>query len=125
MINTIGYGCLKYILAITLPEDDPEDNEPFLGDTPRTHILAFITEAQGAQGAEHTTDNDPEQIVTYTQPGQSFILDISSIKCVVGRVCTKGMQAAGEWAVLDHTQLFETNFQVDECGSDNEEGWEN
>ena len=89
---------------------------------PHTHILAFITEAQGAKRA---TDDDPKRIVTYTQPGRSFILDISSIKCVVSRVRTKGMRAAGEWAILDHTQLFETNFQVDERGSDDEEGWEN
>lgn len=118
MVDAIGYGRLDFILAITFPDDNK--GKRFLHNTPRVHILAHVTEAKDVKG------DGSKDVLTFTQFGRSFILDITSIKYVAGRVFTRGVRPVGEWAIIDRTQgLTRTDFQVDEHGSDDEEGWDN
>lgn len=106
MIDAVGYGRLDFILAITLPPDPRFDI-----DEPALHILAQITEAKGAEG-DASTD-----MVSYTQLGRTFILDVTAIKHVVGRVETRGVRPAGEWFIVDCSDnLSETVFQQEEPG---------
>ncbi|KAL5632974.1 hypothetical protein ACGC1H_003460 [Rhizoctonia solani] len=121
MVDAIGYGCLEFILAIRFPDTD--EAKDFLGDTPPFHILAHVAEAKGVEG------NGTERILTFTEFGRKFILDITSIKYLAGRVHTRGVKQGGEWAIVDRAErLANTNFQVDERGGeddDDDERWEN
>ncbi|KDN44017.1 hypothetical protein RSAG8_05749, partial [Rhizoctonia solani AG-8 WAC10335] len=125
MVDAIGYGHLNFILLINLAkdkadDDDNDDEDNFLHDTPPVHILAHVTEAKGVEG------DGSKEILTFTQFGWSFILNITSITHIAGRVFTRGVRPAGEWAIIDRTQgLEKTNFQVEEHGSSDEEGWDN
>ncbi|KAB5587951.1 Transposase family Tnp2 protein [Ceratobasidium theobromae] len=115
MIDAIGYGRLDFILAITLPR-----SQEFHIDIPTTHILAHITEAKDVEGDGAT------EILRFSHFGWSVVLNITSIKHVAGRVFTQGMRQMGEWAIVDRSEgVARTDFQVDEHGSDDEEGWEN
>ncbi|KEP45465.1 transposase family Tnp2 protein, partial [Rhizoctonia solani 123E] len=109
MVDAIGYGCLEFILAIRFPDTDKAKD--FLGDTPPFHILAHVAEAKGVEG------DGTERILTFTEFGRKFILDITSIKHLAGRVHTQGVRQGGEWAIVDRAErLANTNFQVDERG---------
>jgi hypothetical protein len=78
MVDAFGYGRLDFILALTLPA-----SQLFGLDTPELHVLAHITEAKDAKG------NAATDFVSFTQFGRSVILDVTSVKNVVGRVHTK------------------------------------
>ncbi|EUC59392.1 hypothetical protein RSOL_312290, partial [Rhizoctonia solani AG-3 Rhs1AP] len=60
-----------------------------------------------------------------------FILDITSIKHLAGRVHTRGVRQGGDWAIVDRAErLANTNFQVDKRGGEDkddedDERWEN
>ncbi|KAJ1300250.1 hypothetical protein OPQ81_005079 [Rhizoctonia solani] len=119
MVDAIGYRRLNCIFAITLP-DNTEEERDFLNDTPRFHVLENVTEAKDIQG------DGTQTILKFTELGRSFILDITSIKHIVGRVFTRGVRPAGEWAIVDRTQdVANTTFQMEEHGSDDEEDWNN
>jgi hypothetical protein len=108
--DTVGYGRLDFLLAITLPAD-----EYFGIDEPQTHVLAHITEAKDV-------DNDATMnLVTYREYGRSFILDVKNVENVCGRILTKGVVGRGEWAIIDRSAgVARTNFQVDEHESGDE-----
>ena len=105
MVPAVGYGRLDFILAITLPP-----NPRFDIDEPTLHILAQITEARDAEGDAST------EPVSYTELGRTFILDITAIEHVVGRMETRGMRPAGEWVIIDRSNNFSrTVFQEEEA----------
>ncbi|KAG8738887.1 hypothetical protein FRC10_006404 [Ceratobasidium sp. 414] len=104
LVPETGYGRLDFILAIMLPP-----NPRFNIDAPKVHILAHITEAKGTEG------NATTKLVSYTQLGRSFVLDITAVENVVGRVETKGGRLAGEWVIVDRSQgLCQTGFHPEE-----------
>ncbi|QRV73589.1 Transposase family tnp2 [Ceratobasidium sp. AG-Ba] len=110
MIKVFGYGRLDFILALTLPAA-PE----FGANEPQFHILAHITEAKDARG-----DASIERI-SYTKLGRSFVLDITSVKHVVGRVETRGEKAGREWVIVDRSEsLCPTVFHQEEEGFDDD-----
>jgi hypothetical protein len=91
MVKTVSYGCLHFLLVITLPAD-----KYFRIKEPQTHVLTHITEAKDM-------DNDAMMnLVTYWEYGQSFILDVKNIKNVCGQIFTKGVVGKGKWAIIDH-----------------------
>ncbi|QRV73327.1 Transposase family tnp2 [Ceratobasidium sp. AG-Ba] len=90
MVKRIGYGRLDFILAITLHPDPEFDIE-----SPQLHILAQITKAKDANR------DASAELVSYTKFGRTFILDVTSIKCAVGRVETKAVKRGGEWVIID------------------------
>ncbi|KAB5590246.1 hypothetical protein CTheo_6324 [Ceratobasidium theobromae] len=116
MIEVVGYGRLEFILAITFPVD-LEHNI----DAPTTHVLALITEAKDVEG------DATREMISFRKFGRSFVLDITSVKNVAGRVFTKAKRDAGEWVIIDRSgEICQTDFQVDEHGGeDDEEGWAN
>ncbi|KAF8697217.1 Transposase family tnp2, partial [Rhizoctonia solani] len=73
MVDAFGYGCLDFIIALTLPR-----SKKFKIDEPTLHILAHITEAKGAEG------NAATDFVSFTQFGCLIILDVTSVQRVVG-----------------------------------------
>ncbi|KAG8692847.1 hypothetical protein FRC08_009492 [Ceratobasidium sp. 394] len=92
MVLEIGYGRLDFILAISLPPD------PDFGvDRSQLHILAHLTEAKDAHGDAST------ELVSYSKLGRSFILDITTLDHVVGRVETRGKKPGGEWVIVDRS----------------------
>ncbi|QRV90471.1 hypothetical protein RhiJN_18489 [Ceratobasidium sp. AG-Ba] len=110
MIKVFGYGRLDFILALTLPAA-PE----FCVDEPQFHILAHINEAKGARG-----DASIEPI-SYTKLGQSFVLDITSVKRVVGRMETRGEKSGGERVIIDRSEsLCPTVFHQEEGFEDDD-----
>ena len=49
--------------------------------------------------------------MTYTKLGRSFVLDITAVKHVIGRVETRGVKPGGEWAIVDQSgSLVQTVF---------------
>ncbi|KAF8680434.1 hypothetical protein RHS04_04765 [Rhizoctonia solani] len=115
MIGVTGYGRLDFILAVTFPTD--QENEI---DAPTTHVLAHITEAKDVEG------DAAEERISFTKFGRSFVLDITSVKNVAGRVFTRATREAGEWVIIDRSGgICRTDFRVDEHDSDNEDGWAN
>jgi hypothetical protein len=104
MIDAFGYGRLDFILALTLPT-----SREFGIDSPQLHLLVQITEAKHAKGKAAT------ELVSFTQFDCSVILDVSSVKCVVGWVETKGVKESGEWYVIDRSpDMCETVFRPPE-----------
>lgn len=104
MVEGTGYGRLDFILAITLPP-----NPRFGIEFSRLHILAHITEAKGAVG------NALVELVSYTDPGRSFVLDIASVNCGVGRVRTESVQPNGERVIVDPSDILcQTAFHQEE-----------
>ncbi|KDN36253.1 hypothetical protein RSAG8_10941, partial [Rhizoctonia solani AG-8 WAC10335] len=104
MVDAYGYGRLDFIIALTLPA-----SRKFEINKPELHILAHITEAKGAEG------NAATEFVSFTQFGRSVILDVASVKCVVGRVFTKGVKPSGEWYLIDRgADMCETVFHPPE-----------
>ncbi|KAG8687528.1 hypothetical protein FRC09_013444 [Ceratobasidium sp. 395] len=93
------------ILALTLPQD------PRFGiEEPQLHILAHITEAKDVEGDART------ERASYTQLGRSFVLDITMIQRVVGRVETRGEKATGEWIIIDcNDELCPATFHTEEA----------
>ncbi|GAB1520630.1 hypothetical protein RhiTH_003712 [Rhizoctonia solani] len=115
MIGVTGYGRLDFILAVTFPTD--QENEI---DAPTTHVLAHITKAKDVEG------DAAEERISFTKFGRSFVLDITSVKNVAGRVFTRATREAGEWVIIDRSGgICRTDFRVDEHDSDNEDGWAN
>ncbi|KAF8725161.1 hypothetical protein RHS02_08353, partial [Rhizoctonia solani] len=101
MVEAFGYGRLDFIIALTLPP-----SRKFKLDDPKLHILAHVTEAKGAEGDART------EPVSFTQLGRSVILDVSSVKHVVGRVYTTGVKRSGEWYIIDRSSgVCETAFR--------------
>ncbi|CAE6439581.1 unnamed protein product, partial [Rhizoctonia solani] len=101
MVDAFGYGRLDFIIALTCPP-----NRRFNIEEPELHILAQITEAKGAEG------DAANEFVSFTQFGRSVILDVTSVLSVVGRVCTTGIKALGEWYIIDRSVgTCETVFQ--------------
>jgi hypothetical protein len=109
--DTVGYGRLDFVLAITLPAD-----EDFGIDEPQTHILVHITEVKDV-------DNDAAiELVTYRDYGRSFILDVKNVENVCGRIFTKGVVQRGEWAIIDRSVgVARMDFQVEEHDSGDED----
>ncbi|KAG8715649.1 hypothetical protein FRC11_001915 [Ceratobasidium sp. 423] len=93
----------------------------YTGDTPTIHILAHVTKAKGVEG------DGTKKILTFTEFGRSFMLNIISTKHVAGWVFTQGVQAAGEWAIIDYSSgLTKMDFQVGGGHDDGDnERWEN
>ncbi|QRV89401.1 hypothetical protein RhiJN_17419 [Ceratobasidium sp. AG-Ba] len=111
MVKVFGYSRLDFILALTLPAT-PE----FGVDEPQFHILAHITEAKDARG-----DVSIKRI-SYTKLGRSFVLDITSVKHVVGRVEPRGEKAGGEWVIIDRSEsLCPTVFHQEEEGFEDDD----
>ncbi|QRV96816.1 hypothetical protein RhiJN_24834 [Ceratobasidium sp. AG-Ba] len=104
MVKKIGYGQLDCILALALPP-----NPDFGVDSPQLHILAQITIAKDAEGDASV------ELVSYTHFGKTVILDITLIKCTVGRIKTKAKNRRGEWVIIDRDGLLcRTAFTQDE-----------
>ncbi|KAG8791326.1 hypothetical protein FRC12_009557 [Ceratobasidium sp. 428] len=78
-------------------------------ENPQLHILAHITEAEGAEGDE-TTEQVP-----FTKLDQWFVLDVSTIQHVVGRVEMRGMKALGERVIVDCGEALECGFHLEEA----------
>jgi hypothetical protein len=111
MVDAFGYGRLDFVLALTLPA-----SREFQIDQPTLHILAHITEAKDARG------NAATDFVSFTQFGRSVILDVTSVKSVVGRVETKGVKESGEWYIIDRSPaVCKTVFQPPEHAFDDED----
>ncbi|QRV84316.1 Transposase family tnp2 [Ceratobasidium sp. AG-Ba] len=87
MLDETGYGRLDFILAITLPA-----NPRFNIESPQLHVLAHITQAEGAIGDAST------QLVSYTKMGRSFVLDITSVEC---RGTSGDASKKAEWRMGD------------------------
>ncbi|CEL53970.1 hypothetical protein RSOLAG1IB_11502 [Rhizoctonia solani AG-1 IB] len=85
MVDVYAYGRLDFILAITLPT-----NQRFKIQDPKLHVLAHITEADGAEG------DAASELITFTKFGRSIVLDVSSVLSLAGRVFTRGVKATGE-----------------------------
>ncbi|KAG8688429.1 hypothetical protein FRC09_012912, partial [Ceratobasidium sp. 395] len=104
MYLATGYRRLDFVLALTLPAD------PRFGiEGPQLHIVAYITKAEDAEGDART------ECVFHTQLGQSFVLDITTIQRVVGRVETRGEKATGEWVKIDRNdELCSATFHPEE-----------
>ncbi|KAF8689566.1 hypothetical protein RHS03_09095, partial [Rhizoctonia solani] len=101
MVKAFGYGRLDFIIALTLPP-----SRKFKLDDPKLHILAHVTEAKGAEGDART------EPVSFTQLGRSVILNVSSVKHVVGQVYTTGVKRSGEWYIIDRSSgVCETAFR--------------
>ncbi|KAG8688743.1 hypothetical protein FRC08_011278, partial [Ceratobasidium sp. 394] len=83
-VRATGYGRLDFVLALVLPP-----NPDFNIQEPQLHILAHLTEAKDASG-DATTEH-----VSYMKLGRSFILDVTAIENVVGRVETRGETPSG------------------------------
>ncbi|KAF8595543.1 hypothetical protein BDV93DRAFT_456630, partial [Ceratobasidium sp. AG-I] len=92
MVPAVGYGRLDFILAITLPP-----NARFKIYEPTLHILAQITEGKDAEGDAST------ELVSYTELGRTFVLDITAVEHVVERIETWGMRPAGGWVIIDRS----------------------
>ena len=104
MVSVVGYGRLDFILALTLPP-----NPCFQINRPTLHILAQITEAKNAEGDALT------ELVSYIELGRTFILDITAVEHVVGRIETRGVRPAGEWVIVDRSaNISRTVFQEEE-----------
>ncbi|QRV73659.1 hypothetical protein RhiJN_01673 [Ceratobasidium sp. AG-Ba] len=104
MLDETGYGRLDFILAITLPTD-PRFNI----ESTQLHVLAHITQAKGA------IDDASTRLVSYTKMGRSFVLNITSIECAVGRVETRAKKPNGEWVTVDRSEgLCQTAFHQEE-----------
>ncbi|KAF8594035.1 hypothetical protein BDV93DRAFT_581255, partial [Ceratobasidium sp. AG-I] len=104
MVPAISYGRLDFILAITFTPD-----LCFAINEPALHILAQITEAKDAEGDAST------ELISYTELGRTFVLDIIAIEQVVGRVETQGVRPAGEWVIIDCSDnISRTVFQPEE-----------
>ncbi|CAE6422063.1 unnamed protein product [Rhizoctonia solani] len=104
MVDAFGYGRLDFVIALTLPA-----SKRFRLKEPKLHILAQITEAEGAEG------NAATEFVSFVKFGRSIILDVTSVKSVVGRVRTEGVKASGEWYIIDRNlDMRETVFQAPE-----------
>ncbi|QRV98449.1 Transposase family tnp2 [Ceratobasidium sp. AG-Ba] len=103
MVKKIGYGRLDCILALTLPP-----NADFGVASPQLHVLAQITVAKDAEGDASV------ELVSYTKFGKTIILDVTSIKCAVGRIETKAKNRRGEWVIIDRDDsLCRTAFTQD------------
>ncbi|QRV77209.1 Transposase family tnp2 [Ceratobasidium sp. AG-Ba] len=99
MVEVVGYGRLDFIAALVLPAD------PLFGIDERLHVLAHITEAKDAYG-----DATIER-VSYTKLGRSFVLDVTAVKHVVGRIETRGVKSGGGWVIIDRSgSLVQTVF---------------
>ncbi|KDN46698.1 hypothetical protein RSAG8_04078, partial [Rhizoctonia solani AG-8 WAC10335] len=91
------------------PSSPPDQGTMFEFNDRKQYILAHITKAKGAEG------NAAIDFVSFTQFGRSVILDIASVKCVVGRVFTKGVKPSGEWYLIDRgADMCETVFHPPE-----------
>jgi hypothetical protein len=112
MIDATGYGRLDFILALTLPASDHFEIEE-----PVTHVLAHITEAKDVEGDAAT------ELITFNEFGRSFILNITNVENVAGRIRTHGIRRAGEWAIVDRSgAVVRTQFHVEEePGADGDE----
>ncbi|QRV94648.1 hypothetical protein RhiJN_22666 [Ceratobasidium sp. AG-Ba] len=103
MIKVFGYGRLDFILAPAAPN--------FGVDEPHFLILAHIAEAKDAR-----RDASIKRI-SYTRLGRLFVLDITSVKHVVGGVKTRGEKEAGEWVIIDGSEsLFPNVFHQEQEG---------
>ncbi|QRV90457.1 hypothetical protein RhiJN_18475 [Ceratobasidium sp. AG-Ba] len=103
MIKVFGYGRLDFILAPAAPE--------FGVDKPHFLILAHINEAKD------TRRDASIKRISYTRLGRLFVLDITSVKHVVGGVETRGEKAAGEWVIIDGSEsLCPTVFHQEQEG---------
>ncbi|CEL56160.1 hypothetical protein RSOLAG1IB_07613 [Rhizoctonia solani AG-1 IB] len=110
MVDVYAYGRLDFILAITLPA-----NQRFKVDTPKLHVLAHITEADGAEG------DAASELITFTKFGRSIVLDVSSVLSLAGRVFTRGAKATGEWAIIDRSEdIQRTAFDIPEEDQEDE-----
>ncbi|CAE6462456.1 unnamed protein product [Rhizoctonia solani] len=110
MVDVYAYGRLDFILAITLPA-----NQRFKINTPKLHVLAQITEADGAEG------DAASELITFTKFGRSIVLDVSSVLSLAGRVFTRGAKATGEWAIIDRSEdIQQTAFDIPEEDQEDE-----
>ena len=89
----VFFGQLKYILMIELPENTQ------LGlESPNTVICTVIHNVKAElQG----------QLYYYEDLGQLKVIDLNSVKCVVGRVYTED-----QWGVVDQSTM--TVYQTDQ-----------
>ncbi|GAB1527458.1 hypothetical protein RhiTH_010633 [Rhizoctonia solani] len=99
-----AYGQLDFILAITLPV-----NKRFKITKRKLHVLAHITEAEGAEG------DAASKMIAFTKFGQSIILDISLVMNLAGQVFTRRVVATGEWIIIDQGKAIQqTAFDIPE-----------
>ncbi|KAJ1306330.1 hypothetical protein OPQ81_011026 [Rhizoctonia solani] len=111
MEDIFAYGQLDFILAITLPM-----SKEFGIKKPKLHVLAHITEAEGAEG------NAASELITFTNFGRSIVLDVSSVLNLAGRVFTRGVIKTGEWAIIDRGEAIQrTAFDVPEEAEEDED----
>ncbi|KAJ1301859.1 hypothetical protein OPQ81_009086 [Rhizoctonia solani] len=104
MVDVYAYGRLEFIIAITLPA-----SEDFDITEPKLHVLAYITEAEGAEGDASC------EMLTFTKFGRSIVLDILSVLNLAGRIYTRGVIKTGEWAIIDRGEsLQRTAFDIPE-----------
>ncbi|KAF8750347.1 Transposase family tnp2 [Rhizoctonia solani] len=110
MEDVNAYGQLDFILAITLPV-----NKRFKITKRKLHVLAHITEAEGAEG------DAASKMIAFTKFGQSIILDISLVMNLAGRVFTRGVVATGEWIIIDRGKAIQrTAFDIPEEAEEEE-----
>lgn len=101
MVLAPGYGRLGYVLAFELPTD-----KTFRLREPQLCVLAHITECQ------RLTGDATSELVSYHRMGRSFVLDVTAIENVVGRVETKGVIKGGKWVLIDRSNdAARTTFQ--------------
>ncbi|CAE6437854.1 unnamed protein product, partial [Rhizoctonia solani] len=110
MVDIYAYGRLDFILAITLPT-----SQQFKIKAPKLHVLAHITEADGAEG------DAASELITFTKFGRSIILDVSSVLSLAGRVFTRGVKRTGEWTIIDRSKdIQRTAFDIPEEDQEDE-----
>ena len=105
-MTAICYGRLEQIMVCELPTD------PFLEElSGTTWLLALVTpcNTQGRHAIlEHTT---------YSTQAASIIMDVRSIRAVVGRV-----QSRTEWAIIDRSPASShAAFAVDDIDDSDDE----
>ncbi|KAG9091330.1 hypothetical protein FS749_016630 [Ceratobasidium sp. UAMH 11750] len=98
------------------PHNLTPPNPDFGVNQSQLHLLAHLTKAKDAEGDAST------ELISYTKLGRSFILNITTLDHVVGRVETRGKKAGGEWVIVDRSSSLcptvfhqpEEEFEEDE-----------
>lgn len=110
LVRKIYYGCLDLILEYSVPDESfwtPELQG-------KTLLLAAITPC--ATSGEDAT----QQVLTYNKTTAQIIIDLRTVQCVVGRVCSRG-----SWGIIDRSGDFARTEFISTHSMEQEEEGEN
>ncbi|QRW03842.1 Transposase family tnp2 [Ceratobasidium sp. AG-Ba] len=104
MLDETGYGRLDLYSSSLFPPIPVSISNP-----PSSTSLLILPRPRERFGDAST------QLVSYTKMGRSFVLDITSVECAVGRVETRAKKPNGEWVIVDRSEgLCQTAFHQEE-----------